>query len=295
MKEIVVLSGKGGTGKTSITAALAALQSNAIFCDCDVDAADLHLILNPQVLSEHQFPSSVRVEIDQQACIGCGLCQTNCRFGAISSNDNGYRINALLCEACLLCEKICPQQAISSKADFKNRWMLSDTRFGKLIHARMAAGEENSGRLVAQVRSTARDLAKENEVEVIITDGPPGIGCPVISSLSKADHVLLVAEPSKSSLHDLKRLVRLIKDFNIPMSAIVNKYDLFPDMLSEFKLFFEENDIPLLAGLPFESRINDALNSRKTVVEHLPDSIISGELERVNTQLMKLVFEKKDN
>ncbi len=227
MQELTILSGKGGTGKTSITAALASLALNAVICDSDVDAADLHLILQPKILQKEVFEGNYIAEINPELCHNCGICMEECRFDAIHLNQQDeYYINPLQCEGCRLCERLCPENAIKSIKSRNNFWMISDTRYGKMVHAHMGAGEENSGKLVTQVRKLARDIAKAENNDLIINDGPPGIGCPVISSLSGTQMVLLVIEPSKSGLHDIKRLIQLVSDFKIPMKAIINKYDI---------------------------------------------------------------------
>ncbi len=203
MKEITVISGKGGTGKTTITAALATAGKNMVLCDGDVDAADLHLVLEPQIKESHVFEGSWVAHIDNELCAHCGICSEYCRFEAISVNDSMQRkIDPFKCEGCRLCERICPSKAITSTRSSNNTWFVSDTRSGILVHARMGPGEENSGKLVSKVREKARELATQNNANFILTDGPPGTGCPVIASITGTDAVLVVIEPSQSSLHD---------------------------------------------------------------------------------------------
>ena len=185
MQEITILSGKGGAGKTSVAAAIASLAKNAVFCDNDVDAADLHLIFHPKIIEEHDFSSGIKAVIDPEKCSVCGLCMEHCRFSAIHPNNNGIpEVNPFQCEGCRLCERICPEEAIKSVQYNKNKWFISETRFGPFVHARMGAGEENSGRLVTEIRKKAREIATETVADFIINDGPPGIGCPVIASVT---------------------------------------------------------------------------------------------------------------
>ena len=276
MKEITVLSGKGGTGKTSITAALAAIAKNVVFCDNDVDAADLHLLLQPEIKEKHIFEGAWIPEINPGKCIHCGICIENCRFDAIHPiNGNCPEINSIQCEGCRLCERVCPVQAISSKRSDKNYWYVSNTRFGTLVHARMGPGEENSGKLVTQVRKKANEIAKEIDADFIINDGPPGIGCSTIASITGTDGVLIVIEPSQSGLHDAKRLVELVRSFNIPVFAFINKYDINEQVTAIIQDYLEENNLPLLAKIPFDKAMVEAMVAGKTIVEFSPESEIS--------------------
>lgn len=276
MKEITVLSGKGGTGKTSVTAALASLATSAVLCDSDVDAADLHLILNPAVLETHSFPGFWVASIDASACTGCGICPDYCRFDAIHHNGQGtYEIDPFRCEGCRLCERICPVGAISSERSTNNAWYVSETRFGLMVHAAMGPGEENSGKLVTRCRKRAREIAEEHSAAYIINDGPPGIGCPAIASVTGSDAALLVVEPTKSSLHDAERLIELIDSFRIPVFAIINKSDIHPEMTGRLEEFFQGRSIPLLGVLPFDQSVTKAMVEGISIVEYSADSEIS--------------------
>jgi MinD superfamily P-loop ATPase len=282
MKEITVLSGKGGTGKTSITAALASLAGNAVFCDNDVDAADLHLILQPGNTEEHQFFSGYKASIDVNKCTSCNLCLDHCRFDAIHLNINKQlEINAFQCEGCRLCERICPSAAITSERNSNNFWYVANTRFGKLVHARMGAGEENSGKLVTQVRKRAREIAKENNALFIVNDGPPGIGCAAISSLSGADRVLMVIEPTRSGLQDAQRLVELIRSFKTSIYAVINKYDINLPMSLEIEDYLQEQKIALIARIPFDRRMVEAMTQGKNIVEYSPHSEIAQKMHEI--------------
>ncbi len=282
MKEITILSGKGGTGKTSITAAIASVAGNAVFCDNDVDAADLHLIFNPQILEEHTFFSGYKATIHDDECTRCGICYDHCRFDAIHYKElGGLYVNQFQCEGCRLCERVCPVQAITSKRSDNNYWFISDTRMGKLVHAKMGPGEENSGKLVSEIRGRAKEIAKETGAGYVINDGPPGIGCAAISSVTGTDTVLLVIEPTHSGLHDIKRVVDLIDSFKIPSFAVINKYDINKEVVEEIEKFLNQNNIPLLAKLPFDKQMVESMVNGQTIVEYNPDSEISQKIKEV--------------
>lgn len=252
MKEIVVLSGKGGTGKTSVTATLASMIPSLVLCDADVDAPDLHLLTQPEIRETHMFESSWTAEIDTQRCTHCGLCISHCMFGAILELSEGkLKVDPFRCEGCRLCERLCPSQAIRSHRKQNNHWFVSDTRFGPMVHAKMGIGEENSGKLVTKVRESARELAQNSEVQFLLTDGPPGTGCPAIAAITGSDHVLLVTEPTLSGLHDAKRLMELISNFKITLSVLINKADMHPQMTSQIKRYLSEKNIALAGEIPF--------------------------------------------
>lgn len=286
MKEITILSGKGGAGKTSFAAAIASLAKNAVFCDNDVDAADLHLIFHPEVIEEHPFSSGSKAVIDPEKCSVCGLCIENCQFDAIHPNENGIpEVNSFQCEGCRLCERICPEQAITSVQFTNNKWFVSDTRFGPLVHARMGAGEENSGRLVTEIRKKAREIATKTAAGFIINDGPPGIGCPVIASVTGTGKVLMVIEPSLSGLHDAKRLIQLVKSFHIPVNAVINKFDINEKLTTETEKFLNENHIPLLGKIPFDTALVESMVNEQTILEFAPDNKTSKNIKDIWNQL----------
>ncbi len=282
MKEITILSGKGGTGKTSITAAIASVAENAVFCDNDVDAADLHLIFDPEIQEEHTFFSGYKATIHDDACTRCGICYDHCRFDAIHYKElGGLYVNHFQCEGCRLCERVCPVNAITSERNSNNYWYISDTRFGKLVHAKMGPGEENSGKLVSEIRGQAKSIAKQNGAGYVINDGPPGIGCAAISSVTGTNAVLLVIEPTHSGFHDIKRVTDLIDSFNIPSFAVINKYDINKEVVGEIVEFLAGKNIPLLAKLPFDKQMVEAMVNGKTIVEYAPDSEISQKIKEV--------------
>lgn len=272
MKEIVVLSGKGGTGKTSLTAALALVAGQElVVADCDVDAANLHLLLDPAITASADFFSGELATIHSDYCTQCGICVQDCRFDAITFRDSRHQLQELDCEGCGYCARICPMQAITMQTRKTGRVMLSHSRTGcGMVYARMEAGAGNSGKLVARVKQEARQLATATQIERVLIDGAPGLSCPVISSLAGADYVLLVAEPTVSSLHDLRRLYDVIRGFDIPMGAVINKGDLNPQVADELKSFFRDHAIDFLTTIPYDEQISGALSEGKTMAEINP-------------------------
>lgn len=269
MKEIVVISGKGGTGKTTVTASFSYLGgSSVVTADCDVDAADMHLLLKPDFEYSEDFYSGEISSIDQSGCIRCGKCADVCRFDAITVKDGIYRIDPLRCEGCGYCARVCPPEAIINKKRKAGKWHISKIRTGgKMVHARLGIGADNSGKLVAKVKNEARELALEERAEYVIVDGSPGTGCPVISSLSGANFVVLVTEPSVSGLHDLKRVYELVKKFRIKAGCIINKADINPGQHQKIIHFLAEEGIPHLADFPYDERFTKAITEGKTIVE----------------------------
>ncbi len=291
MKEITVLSGKGGTGKTSISTALASVASGTIFCDNDVDAANLHLILHPENIETNPFLSGWNVTIDKEKCTGCMECARYCRFDAIHINiKNNLYINSYQCEGCRVCERICPAEAIKSEKKNNNRWYVSDTRFGTLVHASMEPGEENSGKLVTQVRKRAREIAAETGSAYILNDGPPGIGCAAIASISGTDIVLIIIEPTKSGLHDAQRLIKLIRSFHVKTYAVINKHNLNPEMTTEIKKYLKKMNIPVLARIPFDKEMVEAVSEGKAISEYNPDSEITGKIKYIWKMLKEKAY-----
>ncbi len=295
MKEVTILSGKGGTGKTTFTAALASVASNLVLCDNDVDAADLHLILKPHVKEDHIYLGAYQAYVNQDECIACGLCMDYCRFDAIHLQEDGLvKIQEEQCEGCRLCERICPQNAISSEHSKNNKWFISGTRFGTMVHAEMGPGEENSGKLVSLIRKKAKEIAEITKADYILNDGPPGIGCSAISSISGTNVVVLVSEPTLSGLSDAERLVELAKSFDIPVLGILNKANLNEEVGNRIKHFFKINNIPLLAEVPFDKNVVQAMIHEKTIVEYDGDLEISKKLLGVWQQIDSFLNKNND-
>ncbi|MBM9537487.1 4Fe-4S binding protein [Desulfobulbus alkaliphilus] len=265
MREIVIISGKGGTGKTSLAAAFAALAENSILCDADVDAADLHLLMQPQVRQRSDFMGGGKASIRPDTCTGCGVCLDLCRFGAITDR---FQVDLIRCVGCGVCVDFCPVTAIDFPIQRCGEWYISATRFGPMVHARLGIAEENSGKLVSLVRKATRQLAEERQCDLILTDGPPGIGCPVIAAIGGATVLVIVVEPTVSGLHDMERVVELAAHFRIPGMVCVNKYDLNIEMTEAIEAMAEQHNIILLGRIPFDSVFTHAMVAGKTIFEY---------------------------
>ena len=265
IKELVIISGKGGTGKTSLMAAFSSLAENKVLCDADVDAADLHLIMHPVVEKRAEFQSGHIAVIDNARCTECGLCREMCRWDAVEST---FKVSAIDCEGCGVCVHFCPEAAIEFPENTCGEWFVSDTRCGPMVHARLGIAEENSGKLVTLVRGEARKLAEKRRVPLILTDGPPGVGCPVIASIGGASAVLIVTEPTVSGRHDMERVAQLAAHFKIPAMVCVNKFDLNPDITWEIEKYADEKDIYCLGRIPFDPLFTRAMIQAQTVFEY---------------------------
>jgi len=265
MKQIVVISGKGGTGKTVFTGALAALAQNKVMADCDVDAADLHLLLAPEIKKRHEFRSGKTARIDKNVCRQCGKCISVCRFGAITDD---FTIDPVACEGCGFCSFVCPQPAIIMEENICGDWFISNTRFGPMVHAKLGIAEENSGKLVALVRKQAQALAEKNGCDWVIVDGAPGIGCPVIASLSGMDCALVVTEPTLPGLHDAQRVIEVANHFRVPVKLIINKYDLNLQMSEKIEQYCTDNNIYLAGKIRFDKSVIMAMVAGKTIIEY---------------------------
>ena len=282
MKELVVISGKGGTGKTSLTAAFAALADDHLVCDTDVDAADLHLLLDPQIEETNEFIGGSKARIRAGECSGCGLCADLCRFSAISKT---FVVNPIDCEGCGVCHAFCPEEAIDFVPRKCGEWFVSTTRFGTLVHARLGIGEENSGKLVSLIRKEAQLRAQQNRRALIITDGPPGIGCPVIASITGASALLIVVEPTVSGLHDMRRVAELAGHFNIPALVCINKCDLNDEISEAIERAAAEQKLKTVGRIPFDPDFTRAMVEGKTIIEYNPTS----ELTRIVRAIWKTV------
>ncbi len=283
MKQITVISGKGGTGKTSITAAFASLSKDAVIADCDVDAPDLHLILKPNVIKEENFYGHDMPVIDKEKCINCGLCRENCRFDAITDD---IEIIEERCEGCGVCEYVCPINAITMKKKKSGKIFSSITRFGPMTHAKLETGEETSGLLVSFVREKAKAIAEREKKDIIIIDGPPGIGCPVIASITGVNLVLIVTEPTMSGLHDLERILDVSDHFGVPSVICINKYNINKDMTNRIEKYCNKKGIEIIGKIPFTKKFTEAMINGQTVVEY------DKELRDLISNVWKILYEK---
>jgi MinD superfamily P-loop ATPase len=266
MREIVIISGKGGTGKTSLTAAFAALAENSVLCDADVDAADLHLLMQPEVQQRADFMGGSKAVINMELCTSCNTCRDLCRFDAISEQ---FQVDTIRCEGCGVCVDFCPVTAIEFPVQRCGEWYLSDTRFGPMVHARLGIAEENSGKLVSLVRKEARQLAeKKRGANLIITDGPPGIGCPVIASIGGATVLVIVVEPTVSGIHDMERVVDLAAHFKVPGMVCVNKFDLNVEMTETIEELARSRNIAVLGRVSFDPSFTRSMVEGKTLFEY---------------------------
>ena len=264
MRELVVVSGKGGTGKTSVTAAFAVLARGAVVADCDVDAADLHLILDPSVRRAEPFSGGKKARIDTAACTRCGRCEEVCRFGAIAHET----VDELSCEGCGACRLVCPSGAIELFEAVNGEWFVSESRAGSFVHARLGIAEENSGKLVTLVRTEARKIAEDEGAELVLIDGSPGIGCPVIASMTGASLALIVTEPTRSGLHDLERIAGVAVRLGTPATVCLNKWDLNESVAAEMERWCEDAGVPVAGRIPYDRAVTDAQVGSLSIVEH---------------------------
>ena len=291
MREILVISGKGGTGKTSITASFAHIAGSKILCDLDVDTPDLHLLLQPTHEREVGFHAGNEARIDLANCVDCGICEAMCHYNAIlRDSDGALKVDPIRCEGCKVCVTFCPEQTISFPEKHCGTWYVSSTRFGTMVHAQLFPGEENSGRLVALLKNEAKSLAKKNNIDLILSDGVPGVGCPVISSLSGAHFVVIVTEPTPSGRHDLERVAKLCKHFRLPAGIIINKADLNRDESTNIINYCRKNNHPLLAELPHDPQVTEAMVKGCAVTE-LGDSEIAEGIRSAWKKIVQLAKE----
>ncbi len=269
MKELVIISGKGGTGKTSVAASFAALASNVVVADCDVDAADLHLVLEPQILKRHDFSGGFGATVRSAQCSGCGTCLDLCRFKAVNLVQGCAQIDPISCEGCGVCSHFCPEGAIDLAPAINGQWFLSATCQGPMVHARLGIAQENSGKLVSLIRKQAKQIAANEDRNLIIIDGSPGTGCPVIASITGADQLLAVTEPTMSGRHDLKRVADLAAHFGTPLAVCINKWDLNPELTRLIENDARHNNLPVVGRIRYDQAVTDAQIHRRTVVEHI--------------------------
>lgn len=289
MKQIVVISGKGGTGKTIISAALAALVKDKVMVDCDVDAANLHLLLHPEIKEEGIYSGGKKALVNRDLCTGCRSCATYCRFSAITFSDDGQAIiNPISCEGCAVCSYICPVGAITMEKNISGRWFISSTDYGPFVHARLNAGEENSGKLVTEVRKKAKEIAEKNRLKYVIIDGPPGIACPVIASLSGTDLALVVTEPTFSGIHDMERVIQLARHFDLKAACVLNKFDLNIELSAAIEKWCLNNSVSVVARIPFSEAIVRTVVNGKPVTE-AEDQSIAEELKKMWSRILEII------
>lgn len=286
LKELVIISGKGGTGKTSLTAALASLAHNKVLCDTDVDAADLHLVMAPAIQQQHDFQAGHTAIIDAARCNACGLCRDLCRWEAISET---FEVDAIACEGCGVCVHFCPEKAIDFPSNTCGQWFISNTRSGPMVHARLGIAAENSGKLVSLVRQQARQLAQDQGLSLILTDGPPGVGCPVIASIGGADALLVVTEPTVSGIHDMERVISLARHFKAPALICINKHDIYPEAARQIHAWAQQEQLPVVGEIPFDPAFTHAMVQGQTLIEYAPTSKTAIAVGRVWEKILERV------
>ena len=287
MKQVVVISGKGGTGKTSLIASFISLAEDCVICDCDVDAADLHILLDPEITNEEDFRSLEVAEIDDDLCNRCGLCEDHCRFRAITE----CRVDPMKCEGCGVCRLVCPLNAVTMHPKSVGKIFTSRTRYGAFIHGRLNPGSANSGKMVTRIRQMAEQEAEKRHGDLILIDGSPGIGCPVISSITGSDMVLVVTEPTLSGIHDLERVITLIEHFRIDCAVIVNKYDINVSNVETIENRCSRHDIPVIGKIPYSTIFTKSLVAGKPLVEYTRNGA-SRFIKHVWRQTCELLNEK---
>ena len=288
MKQLVIISGKGGTGKTIISACFATLAQKKVVADCDVDASNLYLLLHPEIQETHQFSGGMEARIEQEKCTGCGECVNTCRFGAIAEKDEGeVIIDPISCEGCGVCSYICPVEAIKMEPSVSGEWFVSQTKYGPFVHARLGIAEESSGKLVTEVRKKAKEIAENDKLNFIIIDGPPGIGCPVIASLSGTDLALVVTEPSLSGIHDMERVIQMAHYFKTQTACCISKYDLNLQNSAQIESWCEKNSIPLVGKIPFDEEVTKSMVQGIPLTEYTNNSV-SKEIKKMWQKLDKL-------
>ena len=289
MKQIVILSGKGGTGKTSVTAAFAHLaatdgepcgmsvdgSTRTVLVDADVDASNLELVLSPQMLETHAFQGGQVAVIEPALCEECGVCAELCRFDAIRAEGGIYTVDPIACEGCALCFFQCPAGAIRMEEQEAGEWFHSQSRYGPLFHAALWPAQENSGKLVTLVKQQGRLLAMDETFDLVLVDGPPGIGCPVISAVSGADLALIVAETTAAGIHDMGRVLATTAHFGVAALVCINKTDLYPEGVAEIKAYCAREGLPVIGELPFDTVVTEAMVQGQPVTAYRPNSPVS--------------------
>jgi len=289
MKELVILSGKGGTGKTSLAGCLAHLNGKSMLVDCDVDASNLHLILQSEIRHRHEFVSGRKAQLDSEACTACGICEEHCRFEAIKERDGVFAVDDIACEGCGVCVHVCPENAVAMVDNIGGRWFESTCPYGPFLHGELGIGQGNSGKLVSLLKQRARELAQESDLPLTIIDGPPGIGCPVIASLTGADYALIVTEPSPSARHDMNRLLQLAGHFHIPTGICINKYDLNEEVTVEIENEARQLGSSVIGRISFDPSFTRAQKKATTLLEY-GGGRTAGQIEAIWKKLKPLVM-----
>lgn len=298
MKQLIILSGKGGTGKTSVTAAFAHLASQnnlagkVVLADADVDAANLELVLRPRLLEQQDFIGGKVAVIDQDTCISCGVCETVCRFDAIHHADDLYKVDPIACDGCAACVYQCPAESITMQEQIAGKFYFSESRYGPLYHAKLFPGQENSGKLVTLVKQRARLQALDENRELVVVDGPPGIGCPVISAVSGASLALIVAEPTVSGVHDMHRILQTVQHFGVRALVCINKADIYPTGAEEIEAFCLENGIEAVGRIPFDLTVTNAMVAGEAVTAFQPDAPSSVAIEQIWRRVVSSLLEQ---
>lgn len=287
MKQLVILSGKGGTGKTSVTAAFAHLVAqgdqpiHTVLADADVDAANLELVLAPKMETRNEFWGGQVAQIDSRLCAGCGTCEIVCRFDAVFEDDGEYRIDSIACDGCAACVYQCPEEAITMQPQLAGEWFRSQSRYGTLFHAALRPAQENSGKLVTVVKQNARLLAMDEDIPLVLVDGPPGIGCPVISAVSGADLALIVAEPTAAGVHDMQRVLQTTDHFGVKALVCINKADIYPAGTVQIEAFCQEQKIEMVGRIPFDTTVTEAMVQGQPVTAYQPTTLSSQALQDI--------------
>jgi MinD superfamily P-loop ATPase len=288
MKQITVISGKGGTGKTVITSSFAVLAKNKVMADCDVDAADLFLLLHPKIKQKNDFVAGKKAEVEMEECILCRQCIEVCRFSAVKEKNDEIVIDPISCEGCGVCSQVCPTEAIKMRESVSGEWFISETKYGPMVFAKLGIAEENSGKLVTLVREKAKILAEEKKLDLVIIDGPPGIGCPVIASVTGADLVMVVTEPTLSAISDLQRVLELVSHFGIEALVLINKFDINLENTERIEKFCQEKKIEILGKVPFSHDFTKAMVAGKTIVEYI-DSEVVEEVKNIWDKILRKI------
>jgi MinD superfamily P-loop ATPase len=296
MKQLVILSGKGGTGKTSVSASFAYFASRnqppitTVLVDADVDAANLEFLLSPSQLTENEFMGGKIAIIDEEKCSGCGTCQEVCRFDAVYQNGGGYMVDPISCEGCAACFNQCPEEAIRMETQIAGQWFQSETEYGQLFHAALKPGQENSGKLVMMVKQQARNWAFENRDDLVLVDGPPGIGCPVISAVSEANLALIVVEPTITGYHDMRRILETVNHFRIPAYVCINKMDIYPEGTTQIEQYCQKQNINVAGKVPFDGNVTRSMVLGQPVTRYSPDSPASKAIKNLWNVVIERFF-----